>query len=319
MGKYQYSEYVKYALEVRKKVSKLTLEHQRQVLKLYEDSIEELANKAADSKDKSLTKRWALDYLKQLEKVKKELQREIFYETLGAIGKAAKLGSETIERIMAVIFTRAGIDSGDHFTTMFSQVQKGVTEDILSGGIYYDNKTLSRRIWDATDKFKGDVQYIVNRGILKKKSALELARDLEKFVEDPAKRPWSWGRVYPNLRGTKVDYNAQRLARTAINHSYQTASIKSSSMNPFVEGMEWYSAQIHGRTCELCFERHGQVFPIDDVPLDHPNGLCTMIPVLRKSLDDVAEELSNWLDGASNPKLDDWYNEYGEYFAFRKL
>lgn len=270
MGKYKYSEYVKYALEVRKKVSKLTLKQQRQVLKLYEDSIEELTKKAAAAKDKSLTKRWALDYLKQLEKAQKELQREIFYQSKGFIGKAAKLGSETIERIMTMIFSKAGIDPGDHFTTMFSQVQKGVTEDILSGGIYYDNKTLSRRIWDATDKFKGDIQYIVNRGILEKKSALELARDLEKFVDDPSKRPWSWGKVYPNLRNTKIDYNAQRLARTSINHAYQTASIKSSGMNPFVEGIEWRSALIHGRTCEICRERHGRVYPVKSVPLDHP-------------------------------------------------
>ena len=51
-----------------------------------------------------------------------------------------------------------------------------------------------------------------------------------------------------------------RLARTSINHSYQTASIQSSSMNPFVEGIEWWSARIHGRTCELCMEDMDKYF-----------------------------------------------------------
>ncbi len=49
-----------------------------------------------------------------------------------------------------------------------------------------------------------------------------------------------------------------------------------------------------------------------------PNGLCTMIPYIPKSLDDVAGELKSWLDGANNPMLDKWYKKYGNYFAFKK-
>lgn len=44
-----------------------------------------------------------------------------------------------------------------------------------------------------------------------------------------------------------------------------------------------------------------------------------MIPYIPKSLDEVADELRRWLDGENNSKLDLWYNEYGEYFAFKKL
>lgn len=313
------NEYRKYALEVRKKVSKLTLQQQQEILKLYEDAIKELSRKASRSKAKSLTKRWTLDYIKQLKALEKDLRKELNKVIREGIEKAAELGTEPEQLVMRQIFQLAGIDPGDHFINMFSQVQKSIIEDIISGRIYYDNKTLSRRIWDATNKFKGDIQYIVNQGILEKKSALELARDLERFVEDSARRPWNWGKVYPNLRRTKIDYNAQRLARTAINHSYQTASIKSSSMNPFVEGIEWRSALIHGRTCQICRERHGRIFPKDDVPLDHPNGLCTMVPVANKSLDKVATELNGWLDGANNPMLDQWYKKYGNYFAFKKI
>jgi len=106
-----------------------------------------------------------------------------------------------------------------------------------------------------------------------------------------------------------------RLARTSINHSYQTASIQSSTLNPFVEGIEWQSALIHGRTCGLCQERHGTIYPIDEVPLDHPSGLCSMLPTVGKGLDQVAEELKSWLDGEDNPILDNWYDNYGDYFS----
>lgn len=50
-----------------------------------------------------------------------------------------------------------------------------------------------------------------------------------------------------------------------------------------------------------------------------PNGLCTMIPVISKPLDDVALELKDWVNGESNPKLDKWFKEYGDYFNFKKL
>ncbi len=39
-----------------------------------------------------------------------------------------------------------------------------------------------------------------------------------------------------------------------------------------------------------------------------------MIPVISKPLDDVAIELRGWLDGESNPMLDEWYDKYGMYF-----
>jgi len=320
------NEYEKIAKEARKKVSKLTLEQQKQILKLYEDTIEDLAKKAT-TKNKSLTKRWALDYIKELKQAKKELAKEIEASLGTSISKAADIGTEGEQLIFKKIFKLVGIDTGDQFTAMFSQVKNEVIEDIISGNLYKDHKTLSSRIWDTSNKFGKDIQYVISQGILEKKSAIELARDLEKYVKEPAKRGWDWQKIYPYLKNIPVDYNAQRLARTCINHSYQTSTIKSSNKNPFVEGIKWRSAQIHGRTCDLCIERAttdqyglGEgIFPIDDVPLDHPNGLCTMIPYIPKSLDEVAGELRDWLDGSSNDKLDEWYNEYGDYFAFKKL
>lgn len=313
------NEYERIALETRKKVSRITLQQQRELFRLYEDAISNLASKAAAAKDKTLTKRWLVDYNKEIVIAKKKLTKEIFYESHGVIGKAAKYGSQAIERIMALIFGHAGIDPGEHFSTMFSVVQKGIIEDILSGNLYKDRLTLSQRIWNHSGGFEKDIQYIINQAILEKKSAIELAKDLEEYVRVPAKRPTTWGSSYPNLRNKAVDYNAQRLARTSINHAYQTASIKSSNINPFVEGIEWRSALQHGRTCDLCRERHGHIYPKDDVPLDHANGLCTMLPYIPKDLDSVAEELRGWIDGANNPKLDEWYEEYGNYFAFKKL
>ena len=313
------NKYVKIALQIRKRVSKLTLKQQRELLNLYDDAIEELAKKATVSKDKPLTQRWLLDYQKELEKARKELVKELNKSIRGFTTRAVKLGTEVEQQIMSKTFELAGIDTGPHFTEMFSIVQDKVVKDIISGRLYKDNKTLSSRIWNYGKEFEKDIQYTITQAILEKKSAIELAKDLEKYVLEPAKRPTTWGKAYPNLRDKRVDYNAMRLARTSINHAYQTSSIQSSNMNPFIEGIQWRSAMIHGRTCEVCMERHGRIFSKDDVPLDHPNGLCTMIPYIPKSLDEVADELKDWFNGGTNKKLDEWYNKYGEYFAFKKI
>lgn len=313
------NEYEEISQETRKKVSKLTLEQQKDLLDLYNDVIKDLAKKAKKSKSKSLTERWILDYQKQLKLSKKELRAQINKQIKSSISKSAKLGAEGQQLIMKEIFAMADIDPGDHFTTMFSKVNDNIVKDIISGNLYKDNKTLSSRIWRYGNEFEKDIQYVVNKAMLEKKSAIELAKDLETYVKDTAKRDSDWSSSYPNLKNKRVEYNAMRLARTSINHSYQNSTIQSSSMNPFVEGIEWWSALIHGRTCELCRERHGKVYDKDKVPLDHPNGLCTMLPYIPKSLDEVATELRGWVGGASNNKLDKWYNKYGDYFAFKKL
>ena len=57
------------------------------------------------------------------------------------------------------------------------------------------------------------------------------------------------------------------------------------------------------------------MFSVKDVPLDHPNGLCTTVPEIPMSLDEIGAELRNWVDGEANAKLDKWFKKYGEEFA----
>lgn len=313
------NEYEKITRTIRKKVSKVTLEQQKEILKIYTDAIENIAKKAADAGEDTITKKVLNQFSKDLIAEKITILKNINKETKKGITLAAGYGIKTNEDILKKILSLAGVNSTINYEALFSSTKKKVINDIVSGKLYKDNKTLSERIWRANNKFEDDIQYMINKGILEGKSSLELARDLETFVKEPVKRPWAWSKVYPNLIGTTIDYNAQRLARTSINHSYQNSTIQSSNMNPFIEGIEWQSALIHGRTCELCRERHGEIFSKNNVPLDHPNGLCTMIPYIPKDSEEVAGDLRGWIDGEDNSVLDEWYQEYGLYFAFKEL
>ncbi len=318
--------YRKLVEQQRREVARLTLKQQRQLLNLYDSAIMSLAERAKAAK--GLTESWMLDYKKQLKTAKIELRAELNKQVRQSLKDSARIGTKAEQRVMRLIFRLAKIDIEPTFSGMFSQVQENVIRDIISGELYKDNRSLSSRIWNYGEEFEKDIQYVINQAILEKKSAVELAEDLEKYVKEPAKRTTTWGKCYPRLKNKTVEYNAMRLARTSINHAYQTATIQSSQMNPFVVGIKWLSAFAHGRTCQLCIDRatkdqHGLgpgVFPKDDVPLDHPNGLCAMAPFIQKSTMEVATELHNWLhDKERNPMLDEWYRKYGKYFAEKAI
>ena len=131
-----------------------------------------------------------------------------------------------------------------------------------------------------------------------------------------ARKDWDWGKVYP---GTKkvVDYNAQRLARTMVSHAYQQAFVRTTQKNPFVSKYKW-EASNSGRVCEICEERDGKLFDKDELPLDHPNGMCTFTTVMD-DLEKIGERLGDWAAGKSDPELDKWAEDlYGKGWEQKK-
>lgn len=198
------------------------------------------------------------------------------------------------------------------FRGMFAKIPQKAMNEIIFGKAYKDRAGLSERIWAYTKYFDKDIDYIIAEGIANKKSIYEVAKDLEIYVNPNAKKEWDWCKVYPKTN-KKIDYNAQRLARTSINHAYQMAQKRSCKKNPYIEGIQWLSSNSH-RTCDLCNSRNGQIYTVNNLPLDHPNGLCTTIPVINMSFDEIGEELRNWIDGKENEKLDKWLGKYGNEF-----
>lgn len=186
----------------------------------------------------------------------------------------------------------------------YSFVPKDIVALLSTGKLYGEGWTLSKAIWGESQKHAHDIDKVVAAGVAANKSAYEIAKDLEKYVNPSARKEWNWSKVYPGT-SKKVDYNAQRLARTMVSHAYQQSLLASTKFNPFVKGYRWRSAHTH-RTCEICNERDGKIFTAEELPLDHPNGLCTFLVELDGSLEDVANRLGDWANGANDPELDKW-------------
>lgn len=306
-------DYLKLCEEAQRNKLNLAKKQERQIKQIYNNMYKNLSKKLNKVNPDSLTKRYLEELQKELAKEIKIIHTKVEKVIKKNTEKSTNLANNVQLDFFMQINEKYRLNMKDTFSSMFSKIPKSAMDEILFGDAYKDRKGLSERIWRATKKFDKDIDYIVTEGIANKKTAYEIAKDLEIYVNPKASKPWEWSNVYPNA-SEKVDYNAQRLARTAVNHAFQQAQKRSCEKNPYVTGIRWVSAGIHGRTCPVCSDRDGQLFKVNEVPLDHPNGLCTTIAEIPMSFDEIGMELRAWRDGESNSKLDNWFSEYGEDF-----
>ena len=306
-------DYLKLCEEAQKKKLKLIKSQEKQIKQIYNDMYLKVSKKLSKVNPNSLSKRY-------LEELKKAIEREIITSNKKiskAIKTNTKKSSELANNVQLDFFMSIdkeyGLGMGTTFSDMFSKIPKEAMNEILFGKAYKDRAGLSERIWLDTKKFNKDIDYIITEGIANKKSVYEVAKDLEIYVNPKASKDWEWLKVYPNANKV-VDYNAQRLARTSIQHAFQQAQKRSCKKNPYVEKIRWLSSN-SSRTCELCNGRNNQLFSVNDVPLDHPNGLCTTIPEITMSYEEIGEELKAWDNGEANTKLDKWFKKYAKDFT----
>lgn len=306
-------DYLKLCEEAQRKKLKLAKKQEKQIKEIYENMYLKVSKKLSKVNPNTLSERYLEELKKELEKEIRTIHRQVGKIIKKNIEKSSELANNVQLDFFMSINSQYDLNMKDTFSSMFSKIPKDAMNEILFGKAYKDRKGLSERIWEYNNKFSKDIDYVIAEGIAAKKSTYEIAKDLEKYVNPNTVKDLDWNKVYPNT-SKKVDYNAQRLARTAVNHAFQQAQKRSCEKNPYVEGIRWISANSHGRTCELCRERDNQVFSVKDVPLDHPNGLCTTVPEIPMSLEGIGTELRAWVDGDTNNKLDKWFKDYGEDF-----
>ena len=291
-----------------------------QIASLYEDAAKDLSSQAVSMKKRTLSHRWATEYADALDKRARELRVGLYDVTYQGLKRSANLPIAADGDFWEAV-------GGQSFRDMFAVTPDDILTNLITGQIYQDNKGLSDRIWTASKTFEHDIDYMVNRGIAEHKSAYELAKDLEQYVKPKAKRDWDWGKVYPHLAGKQIDYNAQRLARTASNHSYFLANQKVCVQNPYVEVMHWELSDAHLFRQVIPFgpdecddyAEHDEGFGMgnwkpEEIPLPHPQCLCVQYGVVPESLEVIGDEIGRWIAGESIPRLDRWNALYGQNY-----
>lgn len=284
-------------LEITKEQEEEIANLYNQVYKDYKKQMDSLPLKGEGTTHQSLQK----TYLNKLTKQLKEAYHSVSWDLESQIEKGMLDAAGAVVEDNNTWLKSAGI----LIKGAYSYVPKDIVYRLSTGKVYGEGWTLSKSIWGQEQKTLHDIDQVVAMGVAGNKSAYEIAKDLEKYVNPSAKKEWDWSKVYPGTN-KKVDYNAQRLARTMVSHSYQQSLLATTRHNPFVHGYKWRSAHT-SRTCELCNERDGKVYSADDLPLDHPNGLCTFL-VEMDSLENIADRLADWALGGEDGELDDWAN-----------
>lgn len=194
---------------------------------------------------------------------------------------------------------------GFNMSAAWSNVPSEVLKSLATGQVYEGKWTLSKSIWKDIAKNQNDINMIIAKGVAENKSTYEIAKALEQYVNPNAAKPWDWGKVYPGTNKV-IDYNAQRLARTMVQHAYQQSFVRTTFKNPWITKYQWEASSAH--PCPLCKDRDGQLYNKWELPLDHPNGMCNVIPVIEKSDEEIIDDLTNWVNSPEGtyPSIDDF-------------
>lgn len=278
----------------------------KQIEKLYRNAAKEVAKKAASLVGRdNVSSTMRILYLNDLQE---QLQTEInkISVELQTITRAGMRDvSQTVVNNTLNNLNKLGMNTAG----LLSRVPDDVVRSIATGNVYSQGWGLSKRIWGIEKKTMQDIHTVIANGIAQNKSVYDIAKELEKYVDPRAVKSWDWSKVYPGTN-RKVDYNAQRLARTLTQHAFQQSTERCNNPNPFVTGYIWHSAFAHGRTCQECMDRDGEIFTKGEVPMDHPQGLCTILPYVPENLSDVANRIADWNDAdeGTYPDIDAFYH-----------
>ena len=195
----------------------------------------------------------------------------------------------------------------------FSNIPQSTVNALLTGSVYGQagSWSLSKSIWSDNQDTLKKIYQIVAQGSVMQMPTGEIAKKLEEFVNPSKQFKWNGPSGYPPVYGKKVDYNAQRLARTLLQHCYQESFIAVSQKNPLITKVKYVANG--SRACDVCKARDGKVYAITKVPLDHPNGMCVLEPVVNTS---QVDKLAAWVKGDLPDKDKKWWDSKMKSYGY---
>lgn len=200
-----------------------------------------------------------------------------------------------------------------------------------------DNERLTRRVWNLQGESLKEIEVIIQNGMMEGKSADEMARECEKYLNEPNKlfrRVWNEKTGEYELSKAARDYhpgtgvyrssykNALRMVRTEVNNAYRDAEWQSYQNNPLVKK---YRINLSGNHTTTTTE--GDIVVIHDICDElagvypksfkwhgwHPQCRCYMTPVTMTP-SEFGEYLKNKRAGKSveDEELPKEFKEWAE-------
>ena len=327
----------KFSLKDSEKVRNTTTQQmQKEIRNMYQKLYQDVSKQIASMGDENIQKQNLYLLQRTINKRITLLNNDI----KNGIVRNMRIVSESVVYDTRTFLKYCGFKESD-INNAFRYVPEQVVSNIITGNVYQDDWSLSSAIWGYNKKTQEGLNKIISIGTAQGKGAYEVAKDIEQYVDPMAQKPsrviqktckarltdvragraqYVGQDIQDKFRFGKVDYNAQRLARTLISHAYQQTFQMVNENDPFVTAYKWITSNFHGRVCEICRERAetdqyglGEgVFPKDQLPLDHPNGMCTFEAVIPDSMVDIANRIGRWYESplGTDPELDRYAQEF---------
>lgn len=281
----------------------------KEIAALYESWADEIGERAKYYSHKStasapVSERYYRELQKQLRATSQEISNEVYSKIKKNMYTVADaVVADNVKWLESFGFSKDGLNAA------FSYVPDEIVRNLITGQIYDSGWSLSARIWGDNEQTLKDIYQVMAKGLAENKPIYQIAKDLEAYVRPSARLPWNM-RAADGVKIYKkqVDYNAQRLARTLVQHGYQQSFVATTQKNPFITEYIWRSNG--SRVCELCAARDGAHYKKTELPLDHPNGMCTMEPVVA---DNMVDQLADWFNSPDGtfPEIDEFAGNFG--------
>lgn len=281
----------------------------KEIAALYERWADEIGERAEYYSHKStasapLSERYYRELQKQLRETSHQVSNEVYKKIKNNIHLVADaVVADNVKWLESLGFSASGINAA------FSYVPDEIVRNLITGQIYDSGWSLSSRIWTDNEATLKDIYQVVAKGLAENKPIYDIAKELEAYVRPSARLPWNLtAKDGVKIFKKQVDYNAQRLARTLVQHGYQQSFVATTQKNPFITEYIWRSNG--SRACPLCLDRDGVHYQKDQLPLDHPNGMCTMEPAV---VDNLVDQLADWFNSQDGtfPEIDEFAKNFG--------
>lgn len=281
----------------------------KEIAALYEKWADEIGERAEYYSHKStasapLSERYYRELQKQLRETSHQVSNEVYKKIKNNIHLVADaVVADNVKWLESLGFSASGINAA------FSYVPDEIVRNLITGQIYDSGWSLSSRIWTDNEATLKDIYQVVAKGLAENKPIYDIAKELEAYVRPSARLPWNLtAKDGVKIFKKQVDYNAQRLARTLVQHGYQQSFVATTQKNPFITEYIWRSNG--SRACPLCLDRDGVHYQKDQLPLDHPNGMCTMEPAV---VDNLVDQLADWFNSPDRtfPEIDEFAKNFG--------
>lgn len=303
--------YLQLLEEARKEKLKINKDTLLKTKKLYKEVIKDLQKRIKSTNN--YNNKFVKAQIRILEQELREMDIILEREVTMAITDTSLLMSSVNADFYSMLDKEYNLHlSTDMLSSMYS-TNKRVIQKIVGGGLYKDKRSLSERVWKYSEKNISDIQDILVKGIIERKSLEQLCRELSVYCGGGNTKIPAITRSYGRMNS-----NALRLVRTSLNHVFIETMKDECEYNPFVEGYKWelsaeHDARMGGRKDECDdYAEHNEgmgvgVFRKDTLPFcPHCNCLCIQTPYIVEDFEAIGSRLGKWARGGADKDIDLW-------------